>query len=116
MDKQGQTDRYKSPWGVKLREIKLYDIIYDERDEKTLLKDIKHFEYEREYEKESNKVVKWARKVLGKFLKIHYVDMNVKPTMFTTEEKQIPPYHEWFMYTKVIGKVKDVYVDGQEMI
>ena len=115
MDKRGQ--KYKNPWGLKLREIKLYDIIYGEEDEEQLLKDIKHFEYERGCNKQANFIVKWLRKVFFRKLKMEHIDMDkYKPTEFTKEDKHIVPYSDWFCYTKVIGKVKDEYIDGQEMI
>ena len=109
MDKNGQK-RYKNPVGVKVREIKLFDIIYGEEDEKLLLKDLKHFEYTRAYDKQGNFIAKIVKKLLKKFLKIHPIDMsNVKPTPFTNEEKKIAPYgSEWFCYVKVLGKLKDV--------
>jgi len=115
MDKRGQ--KYTNPWGIKVREIKLYDVVYSEADEEQLLSDIKHFEYNRECGKQANFIVKWLRKLLFKKLKMEHIDMNkYKPTEFTKEEKHIVPYSDWFAYTKVIGKVKDRYIDNQEMI
>lgn len=118
MDRRAR-ESYKSKFGVKLREIKLYDLIYDSRDEEQLFEDLKAFEYNRVYGKEGNKIIKILNKILNRFFKIKLVNLNnVKPTQFAEGERSMQPYgEEWFMYVKVLGKMEDVFDnEGRELL
>ncbi len=119
MDKRARS-KYKSGFGAKLREIKLYDLIYDSRDEEELFKDLKAFEYNRVYKKEGNRIMKFLNKIIKRFIKVEPISLNkYEPTKFEEGERYIQPYgEEWFMYLKVLGKMKDHYDKdtGEELL
>lgn len=101
--------------GVRIREIKLYDIIYPEIDEKQVFSDLKFFEFNR---RNHLWIIDKVKALIFKIIPgIENVDMGkVTATKFTKEDMKILANEDWFMYLKILGKVKDSYREGQELL
>jgi len=102
----------KEGWNVVPREYRFYDLVMPSCIEDKVIPDLLHFEA-RTLRHKAEPIMKWIRR----FTVLDDIDRKqYKPS--TVGEMGYYPIdgHKWWVYTYIMGKIHDKWVDGHEYI